>query len=189
MQIGYARVSTTDQDLSVQIEQLTAAGCSPVRSEKVSGTSMAGRTELEAILAFIRAGDTLMVCRLDRLARSVADLLAVVKTLREKGATLKTLDGMVFDDSAVGTVIMTVLAAFAQFENDLRRERQRAGIEAAKVRGVYKGRPVTIDAAAVQRLKEEGHGPAAIAKRLKISRASVYRLAPAPAVAPTTVTP
>ncbi len=183
MKIAYARVSTGDQSLDVQIEQLKAAGAEIVRSEKVSGTSMEGRTELEAILAFIRSGDELVVCRIDRLARSVSDLLAIVKRLREVGASLRTLDGMVFDDSAVGRVILTVLAAFAAFENDIRRERQRLGIEKAKARGVYKGRPFTIDAAAVQRLKEEGHGPAEIARRLKISRASVYRLSPVQPVA------
>ena len=178
MDYGYARVSSTDQSVDLQIEALKAAGCSVVRSEKVSGTSLEGRAELATLLDFIREGDTLVVVRLDRLARSVADLLGIVKRLREKGAALKTLDGMSFDDSAVGTVIMTVLAAFAQFETSLRRERQMAGIAAAKAKGVYRGRPHTIDATAVQALKGEGHGPAEIARRLKISRASVYRLSP-----------
>jgi DNA invertase Pin-like site-specific DNA recombinase len=185
MRIGYARVSTTDQDVSIQIAALTAAGCEVIRSEKKSGTTTEGRTELEIVLSFLRQDDELVVIRLDRLARSVADLQQIVKTLRERGATLRTTDGMVFDNSAVGTVILNVLAAFAAFENDLRRERQREGIEKAKARGIYRGRPFTIDAAKVQALKEQGCGPAEIARKLGISRASVYRIcAPAPVVAP-----
>jgi DNA invertase Pin-like site-specific DNA recombinase len=157
-----------------------------VRSEKKSGTTREGRAELATLLEFLRDGDVLVITRLDRLARSVADLQGIVKTLRDKGVALKTTDGMAFDTStAMGKCFLDMLGVFAEFETSLRRERQMAGIAAAKAKGVYKGRPSSINPAAVQRLKDEGHGPAAIAKRLGISRASVYRLAPEPKPAPT----
>ena len=175
---GYARVSTTDQDLGVQEAALRAAGCEVIRSEKVTGATREGRTELATLLDFVHAGDTLVVTRVDRLARSIGDLQDVVRTLKAKGAALKATEQPIDTSTAAGKAFLDMLGVFAEFETNLRRERQMEGIAAAKARGVYtgKGRRPTIDAAEVRRLKhEEKLGPAAIAKRLKIGRASVYR--------------
>ena len=173
---GYARVSTTDQNLDLQLAALKAAGCDIVRSEKRSGTSTARRDELRYLLAFIRAGDSLVVTRIDRLARSIGDLQDIVRELKKKGATLKATEQPIDTSTAAGKAFLDMLGVFAEFETNLRRERQLEGIAAAKVRGVYKGRPASIDGAAIKRLREQGLGPTAIAKRLGIGRASVYRL-------------
>jgi len=176
---GYARVSTTDQDLGLQEAALRAAGCDVIRTEKKSGTTREGRTELATLLDFLRAGDTLVVTRVDRLARSIGDLQDVVRALKAKGVALRATEQPIDTSTAAGKAFLDMLGVFAEFEANLRRERQMEGIAAAKARGVYKGkgRKPTIDAAEVQRLHAEGKlGPAAIAKRLGIGRASVYRV-------------
>ena len=175
---GYARVSTTDQDLGLQEAALRAAGCEVIRSEKVTGTTREGRTELATLLEFVRAGDTLVVTRVDRLARSIADLQDVVRALKAKGAALRATEQPIDTSTAAGKAFLDMLGVFAEFETNLRRERQMEGIAAAKARGVYagKGRKPTVDGAEVRRLKaEEKLGPMAIARRLGIGRASVYR--------------
>ena len=149
MNVGYARVSTDDQDLTIQIASLTAAGCDPIRSEKRSGTSTAGREELKTVLAFLRAGDTLTVTRVDRLARSIADLQDIVRTLKERGVTLKATEQPIDTSTAAGKCFFDMLGVFGEFETNLRRERQREGIDAAQKKGVYKGRPATIEAAEI----------------------------------------
>lgn len=174
--IGYARVSTEDQDCSIQEAALQAAGCSVIRSEKRSGTSTKGRDELATVLSFLRPGDTLVVTRIDRLARSLADLAALVRHLEDKGVSLKATEQPVDTSSAAGKAFLGMLGVFAEFETNLRRERQMEGISKAKAAGVYKGRPATIDAKDVFRLHKEGLGGTEIAKRLGIGRASVYRL-------------
>jgi DNA invertase Pin-like site-specific DNA recombinase len=174
--IGYARVSTIDQNLTVQIEALKAAGCDVIRKEKVSGSSTKGRTELSTVLDFLRKGDVLVVTRVDRLARSIADLQDIVRALKAKGAALKATEQPIDTSTAAGKAFLDMLGVFAEFETNLRRERQMEGIAKAKAAGVYKGRRPSIDRAAVQKLRKEGLGPAAIAKQLKIGRASVYRL-------------
>ncbi|MCY1640546.1 recombinase family protein [Methylorubrum sp. SL192] len=174
--IGYARVSTLDQDLSIQLEALKAAGCDPIRAEKASGTSTTGRTELSIVLDFIGKGDTLVVTRIDRLARSIGDLQDIVRTLKAKGARLQATEQPIDTGTAAGKAFLDMLGVFAEFETNLRRERQMEGIAKAKAAGVYKGRPVSIDPAKVHALKAEGMGPAEIARRLGIGRASVYRL-------------
>ena len=174
--IGYARVSTTDQDLSIQVAALTSAGCDVVRAEKQSGTSIEGRSELQTILAFLRPGDVLTVTRIDRLARSIADLATIVRQLEAKGAALKAIEQPIDTSSAAGRAFLQMLGVFAEFETAIRKERQLEGIAAAKVAGVYKGRKPSIDAEKVAALKAEGLGATEIAKRLKIGRASVYRL-------------
>jgi DNA invertase Pin-like site-specific DNA recombinase len=177
MNVGYARVSTTDQDLSVQLAALTAAGCDPIRSEKRSGTSTAGRDELKTVLAFLREGDTLTVTRVDRLARSIADLQDIVRELKAKGVSLKATEQPIDTSTSAGKCFLDMLGVFSEFETNLRRERQREGIDAAIAKGdVYKGRPATIEAAEIAKLKAEGLGATAIAKRLGIGRASVYRI-------------
>ena len=173
---GYARVSTTDQDLSIQEDALRAAGCETIRAEKVSGASRAGRQELDNMLLFLRDGDTLMVTRIDRLARSVYDLQGIVRELTDKGVTLRATEQPIDTGTAAGKCFLDMLGVFAEFETNLRRERQMEGIAKAKARGVYKGRKPTIDAVEVQRLKSGGMGATAIATQLGIGRASVYRV-------------
>ena len=174
---GYARVSSIDQDLSIQQAALRAAGCDVVRAEKASGTRRDGRSELQVLLEFLRTGDTLVVTRVDRLARSLKDLQDIVHELKAKGVALKATEQPVDTGSAAGKAFLDMLGVFAEFETNLRRERQMEGIKAAKERGVYKGRKPSIDPAEVRRLRsEEKLGPAAIARRLGIGRASVYRV-------------
>lgn len=173
---GYARVSTTDQDLTLQLETLKAAGCTTIRSEKATGTRRNGRTELETLMEFLRSGDTLVVTRIDRLARSIGDLQDIVRELRAKGVALKATEQPIDTSTAAGKAFLDMLGVFAEFETNLRRERQLEGIAKAKAEGVYKGRKPEIDAGAVKALKAEGVGASEIAKRLGIGRASVYRV-------------
>src|ERR1700735_5027719 len=156
--VGYARVSTLDQDLELQVAALKAAGCNIVRFEKRSGTSTAGRDELRAILDFIRPGDTLVVTRIDRLARSIGDLQDIVRELRSKGATLKATEQPIDTSTAAGKAFLDMLGVFAEFETNLRKERQLEGIAAAKVRGAYKGRKRSIDETGVRQLRSQGLG-------------------------------
>ena len=174
--IGYARVSTTDQDTSIQVAALVDAGCDVVREEKASGTTTKGSDELAAILAFIRPGDVLVVTRIDRLARSIGDLAGIVRTLESKGAALACTEQPVDTSTAAGKAFLGMLGVFAEFETNIRKERQLEGIAKAKAAGVYAGRKASIDPAEVRRLKAEGLGGSEIAKHLGIGRASVYRL-------------
>ena len=174
---GYARVSTVDQDLAIQRAALKAAGCEVIRAEKASGARRDGRTELQVLLDFLRTGDTLVVTRIDRLARSLKDLQDIVHELKAKGIALKATEQPIDTGTAAGKAFLDMLGVFAEFETNLRRERQLEGIRVAKALGVYKGRKPSIDAAEVRRLRsEEKLGPAAIARRLGIGRASVYRV-------------
>jgi DNA invertase Pin-like site-specific DNA recombinase len=174
--VGYARVSSAGQDLEIQLAVLKAAGCDVIRSDKRSATSTEGQGELRTILDFLHRGDVLTVTRIDRLARSIADLASIVRELEAKGAALKALEQPVDTSTAAGRAFLHMLGVFAEFETAIRRERQIEGIEAAKARGVYKGRPATIRPEAIAALKAEGLGASEIAKRLKIGRASVYRV-------------
>lgn len=173
---GYARASTHDQDVTIQVETLTRAGCVVVRAEKASGSSRKGRSELALLLEFLRPGDTLLVTRIDRLARSIKDLQDIVAELRAKGVDLRATEQPIDTGTAAGKAFLDMLGVFAEFETNLRRERQMEGIRAAKARGIYKGRKPRIDADAVRQLKAGGMGAAAIARHLGIGRASVYRL-------------
>ena len=174
---GYARVSTTDQDLGIQEAALRAAGCQTIRSEKKSGAERGSRTELQILLDFLRTGDTLVVTRIDRLARSMKDLQDIVHELKGRGVSLKATEQPIDTGTAAGKAFLDMLGVFAEFETALRRERQAEGIAAAKTKGIYRGRRPRIDPAEVRRLRhEEGLGPAAVARRLGIGRASVYRL-------------
>lgn len=174
--IGYARVSTTDQDLALQQAALKAAGCDVIRAEQRSGTTTEGRTELRTVLEFLRAGDELIVTRIDRLARSIGDLQDIVRAIRAKKATLRATEQPIDTSTAAGKAFPDMLGVFAEFETNLRRERQLEGIAAAKAKGVYKGRPASIEPAKVAKLKAEGLGASEIAKRLGVARASVYRV-------------
>jgi DNA invertase Pin-like site-specific DNA recombinase len=176
MLVGYGRVSSSGQSLDIQHEALLAAGCEKVFAEKVSGRSTTDRAELAMALDFVREGDTLVVTRLDRLARSVGDLHRIIERLTSKGVSFKCLNQSGVDtDTSTGRLMLAVLGAVAAFENDIRRERQMEGIAKAKAAGKYRGRPATIDPAKVRELRQTGLGPAAIARELGIGRASVYR--------------
>jgi DNA invertase Pin-like site-specific DNA recombinase len=174
--IGYARVSTTDQDLSIQEAALRAAGCQVIRAERRSGTTTEGREALRTVLEFLHAGDVLMVTRIDRLARSIGDLQNIVRAVRARGAVLKATEQPIDTGTAAGKCFLDMLGVFAEFETNLRRERQLEGIAKAKAAGVYKGRPPSIEASRVRELKAQGMRPSDIAKALKIGRASVYRV-------------
>jgi DNA invertase Pin-like site-specific DNA recombinase len=182
---GYARVSSTDQDLSVQEADLKAAGVDLIFAEKKSGTTTEGREELEKLLKIAGKGDAIYVTRIDRLARSMQDFANMAADLKARGVGLVVIkqnidtrepeEGADAVTKATRELTMNLLAAFAQFETALRRERQMEGIAKAKLEGVYKGREPKIDPAKVKELHEGGMGPAAIAKQLRIARCSVYR--------------
>lgn len=181
MIVGYARTSTVEQEagLEAQERDLLSVGCERVFAERVS--SVAKRAQMEAALDFVRKGDTLAVTKLDRLARSVADLLAIVTRLEAKGVSLRVLSmgGQPVDTgTATGKLMLTMLGAVAEFERALMLERQREGIAKAKADGKYKGRVPTAQrqADAVMKLKAEGVKPTEIAQRLGMGRASVYRI-------------
>lgn len=170
---GYAHVSTNDQDLALQIQTLRAVGCEIIRAEKASGSSRDGRNELQLLLP----GDTLIVTRIDRLARSIKDLQDIVYALNQRGITLKATEQPVDTRTAAGKAFLDMLGVFAEFETNLRRERQLEGIAAAKARGVYQGRKPRIDPVEVRRLYvDEKMGATAISRLLGIGRASVYRV-------------
>ncbi len=173
---GYARVSTLDQDLTAQRQALRAAGCGVIRAEKASGSRRDGRTELQVLLDFVQSGDTLVITRIDRLARSMKDLQDIVHELKGRGVTLRATEQPVDTSTAAGKAFLDMLGVFAEFETNLRRERQLEGIALAKARGVYRGRKPNIDTVEIKRLREQdGLGPTAIARQLGIGRASVYR--------------
>lgn len=175
--IGYARVSSTGQSLEVQETALKEVGCERIFAEKKSGRGREGRKALSDALDWIRDGDTLVVTRLDRLARSIIDLRQIIDRLTEKGATFRCLQQGAIDTSrSDGKLLLNILGSFAEFEADIRAERQRDGIEAAKARGVYRGRKPSVDAQEVREALEAGESPSALAKRLGIARSTVYRL-------------
>lgn len=177
---GYARVSTSEQDLGIQVAALRTAGCQTIRSEKKSGIERGSRTELQVLLDFLREGDTLVVTRIDRLARSMKDLQDIVHELKGRGVALKATEQPIDTGTAAGKAFLDMLGVFAEFETNLRKERQTEGIEAAKARGVYKGGKARIDPDAVRKLAAEGVKPAHIARQLGISRGTVYRFLPKP---------
>jgi len=178
MQIGYARSSTVDQEAGyqAQIRALKVAGCEKVFAEQVS--SVGHRSELEAALDYAREGDALVVTKLDRLARSVAHLVAIGEKLDAKGVSLRVLEQAIDTSTPTGRLMFNMLGSVAQFERELMLERQREGVAKAKAEGKYKGRAPTARAKAseVRRLCREGVGVTQIGKRLGISRASVYRV-------------
>lgn len=175
--IGYARVSSAGQSLELQQDLLTAAGCEKVFAEKRSGRTTDGRDALSNALEWAREGDVFVVTRLDRLARSITDLRQIIDRLSAKGVGFRALQQSGMDTtSSEGRLMLNILASFAEFEADIRKERQADGIAKAKEAGVYQGRPATIKADEVVKLKNGGVGPAEIARRLGIGRASVYRV-------------
>ena len=174
--VGYARVSSTGQDLSVQIEKL--AGCDKVFKEKRSGVDT-GRPELKRCLDYLREGDTLLVTKIDRLARSTSDLYRIMSELAEKGVAFRVVDDPSIDTtSRTGKLVMGILALIAEFENDIRRERQMDGIAKAKERGVHFGRRLELTAEKVAEIKsllQSGIPVPEIMLKTKLSKAAVYR--------------
>jgi DNA invertase Pin-like site-specific DNA recombinase len=173
--VSYARVSTTGQSLEVQIDQLRAAGAEEIFQEQRSGTSTSGRDQLEAALRFVRRGDTFLVTRLDRLARSMSDLRRIVDALTAKGVGFRVLQQAIDTTTSEGRLLLNLLGAFSEFETEIRKERQMDGIAKAKAEGRYRGRPASIDPGKIAELKAKGLGASAIARELGIGRASVYR--------------
>lgn len=175
--IGYARVSTTEQNLSIQLEQLKAAGAEKIYKEKVSGATM-DRPELSALLDYVRESDVVVCCKLDRIARSTKNLLEIVDALEKKGVAFRVLNINLDTSSPTGKLMLTMLGAIATFEREMMLERQREGIAKAKKEGVYKGRKATAKAKSgdVIRLLQEGLTKESVATRLGIGVASVYRI-------------
>jgi DNA invertase Pin-like site-specific DNA recombinase len=178
MLIGYARTSTLDQKagLDAQIEELKAAGVEEIFVEQVS--SVQRRDELEKALKFIRKGDTLAITKLDRLARSIPDLVRITETLEEKKATLRILAMNLDTDTPTGRLLLNLVGSVAQFEREIMLERQREGVAKAKAEGKYRGRAPTARAKSkdvIAQFKADQR-PTEIAKSLGIGRASVYRI-------------
>jgi DNA invertase Pin-like site-specific DNA recombinase len=180
MLIGYARTSTLDQTAGFegQLRDLEAVGCEKVYKEQVSSVDVPMRQELERAVDQLRDGDTLIVTKLDRLARSVPHLFEVLGQIQAKGADLRMLDMSVDTTTPNGKLILGILGSVAAFEREIMLERQREGIAKAKKAGKYKGRKPTAMAKAtdVMALQKEGIGATEIAKRVGIGRASVYRI-------------
>ena len=176
MKVGYARVSSVDQNLDVQLETLKSFGCEKIYQEKVSGTSTQGRNELKECIEFVREGDELVITRIDRLARSVLDLQLIVKELSDKGVNLSATEQPISTNDATSKCFLDMLGVFAELETNLRKERQNEGILRAKQKGVYKGRKSSIDADKIREMKDSGLGASAIAKEMGIHRDSVYRV-------------
>lgn len=178
MKIGYARVSTTDQNLQSQIDALTAAGCDEVVPEKASGVSTM-RPELDKVLASIGQGDVLVVVRLDRLGRSLPHLIGVVQTVEARGAGLLSLSEAIDTTTSGGRLIFHLMGALAEFERSLIIERTQAGLQAARKRGVKVGRPRSLTSAQIKHaraLVDGGEPPSTVARSLGISRATLYRV-------------
>lgn len=179
--IGYGRVSSRSQSLDIQIAALKKAGVKEehLYLEKASGTKTTGRSALDDMLSRgIRKADTVVVTRLDRLARSTRDLHNIAHLLEEKGVGLRVLEQNIDTTTPEGRLFFSVLSAISTFETEIRKSRQREGIDAALAKGdgsPFKGRPATIDADLVRKQKGEGLTPTEIAKRMGIARSSVYR--------------
>lgn len=178
--VGYARVSSDDQSLDIQIQQLTEAGCEKIFSEKKSGVKLAERSELEACLRWIRDGDVLVVTRLDRFSRSVADFSKMMTDLQSRNIGFKCLLQPFDTTSPQGKLMMTVLAAFAEFETSVRSERQKEGIAKARAAGVYERASYKQSQkwSAVSRMLDSGMTPEEIAPRMKITARTIRRRMP-----------
>lgn len=178
MLIGYARVSTNEQNLDLQTDALTKAGCEKIFTDKASGAK-ADRTGLQEALAFLRKGDTLCVWKLDRLGRSLKHLIETVLTMQGAGKGFKSLQEHIDTTTSGGKLIFHIFASLAEFERDIIRERTKAGLVAARARGRVGGRPSVLDAKKLKMarsLHSDGKTPVGeICQTLKISRATFYR--------------
>ena len=178
--IGYARVSSTDQDYDAQVEKLRAAGATKVFSEKVSGKTTNGRWALQKALASLREGDTLIVVRLDRLARSIRDLLGLLDTIKAAGAHIKALEDQWLDTTtAHGELILTIMGGIAEFERKLIRARCDEGIARAKARGTVFGRKPVLDAGERRKIAERyasGETMAELSREYDVGVATIHRV-------------
>lgn len=178
MIVGYARVSTMDQNLDAQLEALRNAGAEKVFSEQKSGKTSRDRPALRDVLDFIREGDILVVTRLDRLGRSMRDLLEILQKVKDKGAAFRCLYQAIDTTTAEGRLMFGMLSAFAEFELTMITERQRDGIERAKALGKYGKRKPAVDVEEIKRLAAAGWMPKAVADRMKVSKRTVTRYWP-----------
>ena len=174
--IGYARASSESQSVDIQVERLRAAGCQVIRSEIASGGNRTGRTELSTILDFLRSGDIVTVVRLDKLARSARDVFNIIHEIHERGASLRVLEPEISTSGPLGKTILGVLGMVAEMELSFIRDRQRAGINAAKLKGVYRGRPISLDHEKIRDMKRRGMGVTEIAEAASCSRGAVYKI-------------
>jgi DNA invertase Pin-like site-specific DNA recombinase len=178
MLIGYARVSTLDQTLALQQDALRAAGCEQLYTDTVSG-SVTERPGLTQALSHLRAGDTLVVWRLDRLGRSLPHLIETVGQLQERGVGFRPLEEQIDTTTSGGKLVFHVFGALAEFERDLIRERTHAGLQAARARGRLFGRPKLLSPQQIKQLqslaKDEQNTVTEICQTLGISRATYYR--------------
>lgn len=169
-------MSTLDQDLEGQLARLKVEGCTIIRSEKVSGATREGRNELATILDFLRAGDELVVTRIDRLGRDTRDVLNLIHECETRGASVTVLDPHVSTKGELGHVVLTVLGMVAQMERRFIKERQREGIVRAKTAGAYRGGSRRLDHDLIRELFAGGLGPSTIAREFGCSRMQVYRI-------------
>ncbi|MDF5382499.1 recombinase family protein [Vibrio parahaemolyticus] len=175
--VGYARVSSTGQSLDVQLEKLNQAGCQRIYQEKRSGRT-SNRPEFQACMNYLREGDTLVITRLDRLARSVVHLAQLAKRFDKEKINLIVIDQNIDTSTSTGRLIFNMLASIAEFENDLRTERQAEGIAKAKENGVKFGRPEKLDAQicdAIYDRRTEGATIGQLAKEFELGEATIYR--------------
>lgn len=177
--VGYARVSSVGQSLDVQLDKLKAAGCTRIYSEKRSGRQADSRPELQACLQFLRDGDTLVISRLDRMARSVLDLAKIAELLKKKGVALRVVDQAIDTSTPEGKLMFALLSGFAEFENDIRAERQSDGIAKAKEKGVTFGRKRALTEQQCERIRtlrqEEKFSVLQLAERFNVGPATIYR--------------
>jgi DNA invertase Pin-like site-specific DNA recombinase len=177
MKIGYARVSTLDQNPDLQHQALTAAGCDQVLEDRVSGTAVK-RPGLDQALGLVGKGDVLIVWRLDRLGRSLPHLIDIIRDLGNKGVGFRSLSESIDTTTAGGRLVFHMMGALAEFERALIVERTRAGLAAAKTRGVRLGRRPVISRAQLDHARtliEGGESATAVARSLKVGRATLYR--------------
>jgi DNA invertase Pin-like site-specific DNA recombinase len=177
---GYCRVSTLDQNPEMQQDAIRKAyPDAKILTEAKSGTTTAGRDQLDTIIKIIDKGERLVVWKLDRLARNMVDLLEIVKVIKAKGASLEILDQKIDTGTASGTAFLQMLGVFAEFETNLRKERQTAGIAKAKAKGVYKGRKPALTAEQCQDIKQKkaaGMNPTQLSREYQVSRATIYNV-------------
>jgi len=175
--VGYARVSTGDQNIDLQADALKSAGCRKILSEKLSGKNT-DRPELSKLMEYLREGDTLVVYKLDRLSRSTKDMLVLAEHLKNRGVNLKSLSDDIDTSTPYGSFFFTVCAAFGQLEREMIVSRTRAGLEAAKARGRVGGRPDLDNkdiAEAARDLLNQGKSPKQVCATLSLTRATMYR--------------
>lgn len=179
MLIGYARVSTVEQSTGLQLDALHAAGVEQVFVDEGVSGSVSSRPELDRCLSMLRSGDTLVVWRLDRLARSLKNLLELVESLSARGIHLRSLTESIDTSSASGRLILSVFGALAEFERALIIERTQAGLAAARSRGARIGRPAAMTTGQVEQartLVSAGHRVSEVAESLGIGRSTLYRV-------------